>query len=201
MLISKPRSSDLINLDVDYVAPSCIMTDGTWTYSHGFYALLIIPVIPFLISAVLAGVALGWSKYLKRENVCGIRMGFMCVNSTFALAYMRSCVKASIPFLGIVYNNLCLKVFNTFSCQQLRNGVWVMAAAPSIACYDSAEHRILMAISVVALVLYVIGVPAFTLGSVMYAHHKDLLRDPKWLTTLGFFYTWFSESALLPSQF
>jgi hypothetical protein len=170
------------------------MADGTWTYSYGFYILLIIPIIPFIISAVLTGVALGWSTYLKRQDVCGIHMGFMCVNSELAFAYMRSCVKASVPFLGIVYNNVCLKVFSTFSCQQLRNGDWVLAAAPSIGCYDSAEHRVLMALSILALIIYVIGVPAFTLGSVIYAHHKDLLRDPKWLTTFGFFYTWFSKS-------
>jgi hypothetical protein len=36
-------------------------------------------------------------------------------------------MKGSIPFWGVVYNNICLSAFNTFSCVQLRDGSMVRA--------------------------------------------------------------------------
>jgi hypothetical protein len=47
-------------------------------------------------------------------------------------------VAASIPFLGIVYNNMCLQVFGTFSCQELRSGEQVKRSAAPEA--DAAQE-------------------------------------------------------------
>ena len=40
-------------------------------------------------------------------------------------------MKGSIPFWGVVYNNICLSAFNTFSCVQLRDGSMVSECAPT----------------------------------------------------------------------
>ena len=50
------------------------------------------------------------------------------------------------------------------------------------------EHNLMVGICVVALIVYVFGLPAFTLGSMLYAKRKDLLKNPHWLSTLGLFY-------------
>ena len=46
----------------------------------------------------------------------------------------------------------------------------------------------MVGICVVALIVYVFGLPAFTLGSMLYAKRKALLKNPHWLSTLGLFY-------------
>jgi len=103
------------------------------------------------------------------------------------MTYFRSLLKKSIPFLGVVYNNVCLQSFQSFSCMQLRDGSSVVSAAPGIICYTD-EHNTLMGVAVLALIVYVVGLPAVTLGTTTYARYKDKLRDPVWLDTIGLFY-------------
>jgi hypothetical protein len=45
-----------------------------------------------------------------------------------------------------------------------------------------------MAVSIVALIIYVFGLPAVTLVTTVYAHRKDKLRDVRYLQTIGLFY-------------
>ena len=57
-------------------------------------------------------------------------------NSTGTLAhqvhhFLLFTMKGSIPFWGVVYNNICLSAFNTFSCVQLRDGSMVSECAPT----------------------------------------------------------------------
>ena len=117
----------------------------------------------------------------------------MVASPELAYLYGLRIFKACVPFPGIVYNNMCQLVFNVFSCQELRNGVFVMAAAPAIVCWESETHRGLVVAAIMALFVYVIGVPVFTLGTVLYARRKDLLRHPDFLLAFGFFYTWYSK--------
>ena len=72
----------------------------------------------------------------------------------------------------------------------------VMASVPSIVCWESAEHRALVGISILAIIVYVIGVPAVTFGTVMYARRKDLLKNDKMMLALGFWYTWYGTYKL-----
>ena len=81
----------------------------------------------------------------------------------------------------------------------LRDGTAVMSSVPSIVCWESAEHRALIGISIVAIIVYVIGVPAVTLGTVMYARRKDLLKNEKVMLGLGYWYTWYSTFRHRPS--
>ena len=46
----------------------------------------------------------------------------------------------------------------------------------------------MVGVSVVALILYTFGLPAFTLGVTCYGHIKDKLRDPTVLKIVGIFY-------------
>ena len=42
-----------------------------------------------------------------------VRFGFMCETREQLEYYALSCMAPAIPFLGIVYNNVCLKGFGT----------------------------------------------------------------------------------------
>ena len=58
---------------------------------------------------------------------------------------------------------------------QLRDGTWVLTAAPGIACYEEA-HRSMIGITVIALLVYVAGLPIFTFCTTMYAQRHDKLK-------------------------
>jgi hypothetical protein len=150
--------------------------------------LLIIPLVPFAISFALALVAWIWSRTVSLRHVHSFHLGFMCQTNKHVKMYLYRCLKASIPFLGVVYNNVCLMTFNAFSCQQLRDGRWAMNAQPSIICWESEGHRAMVGVSIVAIIVYVFGLPFFTLSSTMYAYRHDLLKDEQWLATIGLFY-------------
>jgi hypothetical protein len=181
--------SNIINLNVDYVAPSCLLKDGVWRYTYGFYTLLIVPFIPFVISLLLYLLARLWAAHIKIRSIFGgLHLGFMCDQQDQARAYFLACLKESVPFLGVVYNNVCLMSFGVFSCQQLRDGTAVMMAAPEIVCWDSIEHSVMLGVSILALIVFVFGLPAFTFGATWYFHSKDKLRDLAVLETIGIFY-------------
>jgi hypothetical protein len=60
----------------------------------------------------------------------------------------------------------------------------------------------MIGISIISLVFYVFGLPAFTLGSMLYAKRRDLLKHPQWLSTLGLFYREYGNTiavAILPN--
>ena len=46
----------------------------------------------------------------------------------------------------------------------------------------------MMGISVLAIIVYVIGLPALTLFSTLYLYRNDEMRNPEWLVSLGLFY-------------
>jgi hypothetical protein len=98
--------SNIINLNVDYVAPSCLLTDAVWRYTYGYYALLIVPLMPFLISLLLYLLARVWAAFIRQRVIFGtFHFGFMCANSDQANDYFVACIKQSVPFLGVVYNS------------------------------------------------------------------------------------------------
>jgi hypothetical protein len=156
-------------------------------WSYGYYLLLIVPTLPFISCGVLTALAWIWSKKVKLRELKGFHQPWMCTSNEQVLQYFRSLLKKSIPFLGVVYNNTCLQSFQAFSCVTLRDGSSVVSAAPGIVCYTD-EHNTLVGVAVLALIVYVIGLPAVTLGTTMYARYMDKLRDPVWLDTIGLFY-------------
>ncbi len=104
------------------------------------------------------------------------------------LAGFQVCLKQAIPFLGCVYNNVCQYSFNVFKCQQLRDLTWVMRAAPAVVCYESDEHRVMIAVSIAALIFYVAGLPTVILCTVCYARKYDKLKHEDYLQVVGLFY-------------
>ena len=154
----------------------------------GYYLLLIVPLIPFTISLFLGGVAWAWKRYVGRRFIGHLSLDIMCDTDGKVEAYFLSCLKQSIPFLGCVYNNICLKSFATFQCTQLRDGTWVLGNAPSMVCYESYGHNVMTGIAILALIVYVFGLPFFTFASTYYLHYYDMLKDPKPLLVLGIYY-------------
>jgi hypothetical protein len=63
-----------------------------------------------------------------------------------------------------------------------------MRAAPAVICYESSEHKAMVAVSVAALILYVAGLPLAILTTVCYARKHDKLKHEDYLSVVGLFY-------------
>ena len=108
---------------------------------------------------------------------------------------LTALVVLQVPFFGVVYNNICLYSFGAYQCTPLRDGRYVLSAAPSIICYTSSDHIIMMVIAAFAIFVYLIVFPGVVLGYVAYGQRKDLLKTKKYLTIFGLFYTFFGACA------
>ncbi len=82
-----------------------------------------------------------------------------------------------------------MKAFNTFSCIPLRDGTSVLYVAPDIICWSGETHRAMIAASVIAIIVYIIGIPSYVLSTMLYARVHDKLSDSEWLHVFGFMYT------------
>ena len=157
-------------------------------YHHSFALMLVVPLIPFALTVLFTGLAWIWSRTIAKRSLGGFRMQFMLDDTAQLRAYFLSWLAASIPFVHIIYNGICMKVFNSLSCFRLRDGTTVLSIAPDIVCWDSAQHRAMVAFSIIAILVYVIGIPAYVFCSLRYAKRTDQLKDAEWLQVLGFLY-------------
>ena len=55
-------------------------------------------------------------------------------------------------------------------------------------CYESYGHNVMIGISILALIVFVFGLPFFAFASTYYLHYYDMLKDPKPLLVLGIYY-------------
>ena len=151
--------------------------------------MLVLPLIPFVLTGMSHVLALLWSKFVKRKDILTIRLPFMCENSEQCRQHLLGMLAASFPFLSITYNGLCSKAFNTFSCMLLRDGrTRVMKAAPEITCWETDEHRAMVGISILAILVYVVGIPLGIFLGLRHLREQDKLRDPQILGLFGYLY-------------
>jgi hypothetical protein len=182
--------SNLINIDPDYVSPSCLLRGREWTYEMGFYLLLIVPLIPLAISGGLVSIAWAWQRFNGRRpaKMGCLSFDILCETPEQVAHFGARCLKETLPFVGVVYNNICLKSFATFNCISLRDGTRVLSNAPSIVCYDSYAHNVMVGISILALIFYIFGYPCFVIALTSYLKATDALRKRNWLLVFGKYY-------------
>lgn len=154
---------------------------------------MLLPTIPFMLTLLFVAVAKAWSLLVKRRSMCGLRFKFMCADAQDVHRYLLSWIAKAVPFLNVMYNSLCMKSFDTFSCFQLRDQTYVLSVAPQIIC-GSDEHRSMIGVSAVAIVFYVFGIPVYVLATMLHGRHKDKFKDPVWLDVLGYMYQRYGTS-------
>jgi hypothetical protein len=57
-------------------------------YTHSLGLQLLLPVIPFGISVMSAGIAWSWSKLVSRRDIFGVSTGFMCETTDDVKEYL-----------------------------------------------------------------------------------------------------------------
>jgi hypothetical protein len=157
-------------------------------YWHAFSLNLILPLIPFLAGLISVGCAWAWARFIARRSILGLHLSFMCKDLQEVRKHLVSWLAISFPILHVLYGVLCVKALSTFFCVEMLDGSWALTAAPDIVCWEG-DHIIMIFVSILAIILYVIGIPAYVFFILLYAHRHDKFKDAEWLQILGFLYT------------
>ena len=164
-------------------------------YWHAFVLNLVLPLISFLVGLMSTGTAWVWARFVKRRSIFGLHLSFMCVDYRDVRELILSWLAIAFPILHVLYGVLCVKAFSTFFCTKMLDGSWALTAAPDIVCWEG-DHIIMIFISILAIIMYVVGIPAYVLFALLYAHKNDKFKDPEWLQVLGFLYTRYGNVSL-----
>ena len=197
--------SDMTSLPFAVGANRRFVLRCRYRYFNSFVLMLVLPLLPFILALGCTGIAWVWSRTIAKRRVFGLRLNIMAENSAQVREYLLGSLAKSLPFVHIIYNCICVRTFNTFSCFQLRDGTMVLWIAPDIVCWEGSEHILMVALSVISIIVYVLGIPAYVFCTMRYARQNDMLESCEWLKALGFLYCRYgtapcSESLPISSQ-
>eukprot|EP00854_Cymbomonas_tetramitiformis_P003885 gene3885-4846_t len=192
----------LVNFDVDFLSPSCIME---WNYVYAFYVQLAFPII----MSVLSFIRYGWARFCfeyypddfsgpnSYDQVCGVKWtkGRRFFNSYLHpkadKARLRKSLDNSIAnflkFTVMNYNILVEKTLQVFVCEKMEDGTYFLSAGPEVTCYKAA-HIGLMVAAILGICIYVIGVPVLLYQNLTWGQKNHVLNHPRFKTTFGWMY-------------
>jgi hypothetical protein len=184
--------------------------EGKWTPTHSLahslaygdryedshYILIFLPFIPFSVALTMSALAFLWARLVHRSRIGPFRIGLFCETQQDARRYFMRWMGRTVPFLNILYTNMCVRSLQLFMCMPLRDGTSVLMASPEIRCWESREHQSMVIVAVFGLIVWVVGIPAYVSTSIYYAHRHDKLKDPDCLAVFGYLYRKYRESPL-----
>jgi hypothetical protein len=182
---------NLINFNVDIISPGCVMEWGS------------LPSFWLSISMPLIGTAIAFARYKFNERRffnTPYHFGWKLVRPFFGFPRLpaskqelresrHAAIAHSANLFVILYNNLCIRTFESFVCMRVGDDAFsVLIAAPDMIC-GSFEHlsgRLIPA--VVCLVVYVIGIPLYFFFYTRKMRDRRMLTDPEVMGSMGWMY-------------
>jgi len=171
---------------------------------------LFLPKFEQLLTALSLYVGLGyaWMKLVARRTAFGGKLALSCFITDaqeFRQYWMKS-LSNWIALLVILYNALCVTVLQAFVCDDMPNGEKVLRIDPDQPC-GTGDHIVVMAFAVLAIIVYVFGIPIALFLTLSQKRKQNKLKDDESLTLLGFVYTdyepgfWFWEMIITARRF
>lgn len=175
----------IADFDIGVVDPACIME---WDYYTASGFTLMLPLIFGFFSCMNCVLAIIWTKTIRRRRVCGVfTLPFFLEDEKELPSFFRQCGATMMSILVILYNELCKKSFQSFLCETLPDGKQFLSADPTVECGTSA-HQTMIGFSVLGILVYVIGVPAFFGYILSKKREADELKNSETLELYGFLY-------------
>lgn len=95
-------------------------------------------------------------------------------------------------YLNMYYITGISKAFEPFACSQTESGSYYLRAAPSIKCWEG-EHLTILALDIIPLLIYFIGVPVVYSMILFYLIPKKGFNNARLNGTFGFIWSRFEE--------
>ena len=142
----------------------------------GFVAAPLVLMSVFALSFGCAGVLVCIIKSSSRDcRRCARKFSFG--KATMASAG-NATIKLTLVVILFIYPTICSKVFTTFKCVDVGGGQLFMVADMSVECLRG-EWLFWAAVSGVAMVVYVIGIPLLCVLLLWVAHRRGTLQYPR----------------------
>lgn len=179
----------IVNFDVDFVAPSCVFL---WNMVVSTYFTYSLPLIWLLGNLVKYEAAKAYYTLWKQKGHAIWRvlprgyMGFVTTDAELE-EVENSVTRSCATLVVIIYNAICIKAFGAFMCTETSDGLRFLNAAPDIQCGTQAHHVLIVG-AVIAIPLYVIGIPAYLSYRLTTYYWNNQLHTEKVLNRWGFLY-------------
>ena len=180
----------VLNFNMDAVSPACV--NVRWTYTESAWLSMLLPLIFGFFS--LCKVLLGWlwMKRVGARTVHGVRLPFFIVTADELDALRRQSLASWLHRLIMLYNSVCVAIFQAFYCIDLPGGDSVLRVDPDVQC-GTPGHRSLMAVSMVGIVFFVLGLPSFLAYKLYTMQQHNTLKDKRNIAAWGELYTPFEN--------
>ena len=177
----------ILNFDVDFVSTDCLFK---WDHVTSLTLTFCLPFIWALVHGFRYLLARLWLKHVGTRSIAIARILPLSifVVSESELADMSAGINVSlVTLLVVIYNAVCVKAFQSFMCTRLSDGQEILTVAPEVIC-GSSTHRLLLSFSVVAIFVYVFGVPIALYHKLHALYKENMLSDPETIKRWGFLY-------------
>ncbi|KAK3280073.1 hypothetical protein CYMTET_12069 [Cymbomonas tetramitiformis] len=171
-------AQQIVNFDVDFVSPQCIIT--TYSFHWSYYVQMSLPLFVLLLNGLL---------HLVGRLRIGQESKLDSAGKVQAIAKLRNERVASVlSFQEIVYHSLCIRCFQPWVCSTGGDGLEYLMAAPDTECWEG-KHIPMLVVSGLALALYVVGIPFLFYGAVLaYGLKNNALKERSFSATYGWLY-------------
>jgi len=188
----------LVNFDVDFLKPTCLME---WGYVESYYLQMAFPII-MASFGFMKWLYMKFSmnyffrkKHLENSTMWMVmRQLFDCSEdtpeeNTRALALqLDTSMMMFLQFANINYNILVGKSFEVFQCEQMPNGDYFLSAGPEVLCWQSSHYG-MVASSVLSLLINIVGLPLVLFFIVYYSKKHTLMHQPRFFRAFGWIYS------------
>eukprot|EP00971_Amphidinium_carterae_P035321 695519-Amphidinium_carterae.1 len=99
-----------------------------------------------------------------------------------------SLVAAISALLMLFYIPVASAVLQPLQCKESPNGVWTVWAYQSVVCWDSSEHTVMLAVSIIGFILVPIGFLAFVIVVLLQLTSRIQRVDAKFVRTFSFLF-------------
>ncbi|KAK3239606.1 hypothetical protein CYMTET_50475, partial [Cymbomonas tetramitiformis] len=171
------QAMNVLDFDIDFMKPQCLFEH--FSYRNMFHIQLTMPAVFCLIVSFLYIIR----KYqIARSTELSI-LGKDCAT----LHVFRTRIAAVLLLQSIMYHQLCKTCFEPWMCFKMGDELYYMQASPDIECWNAAHYHFL-ALSVVGLVVYVFGIPAWHVGVLYFGTKHAVLGEASFTAKFGWMY-------------
>eukprot|EP00736_Rhodelphis_marinus_P000467 Rmarinus@m.7904 len=166
----------VVNFDVDYISPQCVMN---WSYTSSFLLQIVMPPMIAICQVI-------WFLFrLWRKKYGGPQQTPEQLRQFSKHAWDEG-VNNWLTLLNITYHTATQKVLKVFVCIPYGGETWLLHD-PDIACW-SDEHASIIAVGVLGLLMFSVGLPVLYFFILRNGLQKGWLSEESYLVKFRFLY-------------
>ena len=185
-------AANILDFDVDILEPSCLFD---WGFRQNFIVQLCLPfIMSFLAASGYFNSSIAYIYVKKgvlqidsrRREILSI---FVDVpkDEDHLVRKWDATMATFLASVDIMYVTIAKYCFDVFKCEDIA-GVDVLRVDPSVECSKNSDHDGLVVLSVLGIIFYVVGYPAYMSWKLYDFNCRSAFSSPRNLRRYGFIY-------------